>query len=62
MSVLDYIRNSQVWKSIFRHPAPRPLERWAVSIGDDGQIVVDKSKKFQQERGEWVNPESFIKV
>src|SRR5206468_11758362 len=23
MSVADYIRNSQVWKSIFRHPAPR---------------------------------------
>ena len=23
MSVLDFIRNSQVWKSIFRHPAPR---------------------------------------
>jgi cytochrome b6-f complex iron-sulfur subunit len=46
----------------FEGPAPRPLERWAVSIGDDGQIVVDKSKKFQQERGEWSNPESFIKV
>jgi cytochrome b6-f complex iron-sulfur subunit len=38
------------------------LERWAVAVGDDGQIVVDKSKKFQQERGEWSNPESFIKV
>src|SRR5262245_17993247 len=46
----------------FEGPAPRPLERWAVSIGDDGQIVVDKSKKFQQERGDWTNPESFIKV
>ena len=46
----------------FEGPAPRPLERWAVSIGDDGQIVVDKSKKFQFERGEWTNPESFIKV
>src|SRR5437588_10501885 len=23
MSVGDYIRSSQVWKSIFRHPAPR---------------------------------------
>jgi cytochrome b6-f complex iron-sulfur subunit len=46
----------------FEGPAPRPLERWALSIGDDGQIVVDKSKKFQQERGEWTNPESFIKV
>jgi cytochrome b6-f complex iron-sulfur subunit len=46
----------------FEGPAPRPLERWAVSIGDDGQVVIDKSKKFQQERGEWNNPESFIKV
>lgn len=46
----------------FEGPAPRPLERWALAVGDDGQIVVDKSKKFQQERGEWSNPESFIKV
>ncbi len=22
MSVGDYIRNSQIWKSVFRHPAP----------------------------------------
>jgi cytochrome b6-f complex iron-sulfur subunit len=46
----------------FEGPAPRPLERWALAVGDDGQIVVDKSKKFQQERGEWSNPESFITV
>ncbi|HXG11556.1 MAG TPA: ubiquinol-cytochrome c reductase iron-sulfur subunit [Gemmataceae bacterium] len=46
----------------FEGPAPRPLERWGISLGDDGQIVVDKSKKFQQERGEWTNPESFIVV
>jgi cytochrome b6-f complex iron-sulfur subunit len=46
----------------FEGPAPRPLERWGVSIGDDGQVVVDKGKKFQEERGEWANSESFIKV
>jgi cytochrome b6-f complex iron-sulfur subunit len=46
----------------FEGPAPRPLERWGVSIGDDGQLVVDKSKKFQYERGDWSNPESYIKV
>jgi len=46
----------------FEGPAPRPLERWAISVGEDGQLVVDKSRKFQQERGEWSNPESFIKV
>jgi cytochrome b6-f complex iron-sulfur subunit len=46
----------------FEGPAPRPLERWAISIGEDGQIVVDKSKKFQKEMGQWDNPESFLKV
>jgi cytochrome b6-f complex iron-sulfur subunit len=46
----------------FEGPAPRPLERWAINVGDDGQLVVDKSRKFQQERGEWSNGDSFIKV
>jgi cytochrome b6-f complex iron-sulfur subunit len=46
----------------FEGPAPRPLERWAIGIGDDGQIVVDKSRKFQQERGEWSSPDSYLKV
>ncbi len=46
----------------FEGPAPRPLERWAVSIGEDGQIVVDKSKKFQKELGQWDNPESYLKA
>jgi cytochrome b6-f complex iron-sulfur subunit len=46
----------------YEGPAPRPLERWAISIGDDGQLLVDKSKKFQKELGQWDNPESFIKV
>lgn len=44
----------------FEGPAPRPLERFAVSKNENNQIIVDKSKKFQQERGEWDNPESFI--
>jgi cytochrome b6-f complex iron-sulfur subunit len=46
----------------FEGPAPRPLERWAIAIGEDGQLVVDKSKKFQYEMGQWTNPESFIPV
>jgi cytochrome b6-f complex iron-sulfur subunit len=45
----------------FEGPAPRPLERWAVRI-EDGQIVVDKSRKFQKEMGQWEDPNSFIKV
>jgi cytochrome b6-f complex iron-sulfur subunit len=43
----------------FEGPAPRPLERFGISL-EEGQIVVDKSKKFQQEKGEWSNPASFI--
>lgn len=46
----------------FEGPAPRPLERWAISVGEDGQVLVDKSKKFQRELGQWDNPESYIKV
>jgi cytochrome b6-f complex iron-sulfur subunit len=46
----------------FEGPAPRPLERWGITIGDDGQIIVDKSKKFQYERDEWTKPDSYIVV
>jgi cytochrome b6-f complex iron-sulfur subunit len=46
----------------FEGPAPRPLERYRIGLADDGQILIDKSKKFQQEKGEWNNPESFLSV
>ena len=46
----------------FEGPAPRPLERFKVSVGDDGQIVVDKSAKYQEELGQWNDPDSFIPV
>ncbi len=46
----------------FEGPAPRPLERYKIFIGDDGQIVVDKTVKFQQEKGQWDNPDSYILV
>ncbi len=46
----------------FEGPAPRPLERFKIVLGDDGEIMVDKTKKFQQEKGEWSDPESFISV
>ena len=45
----------------FEGPAPRPLERWAIGE-EEGQLVVDKSKKFQRELGQWDNPESYYKV
>jgi cytochrome b6-f complex iron-sulfur subunit len=44
----------------FEGPAPRPLERFKVVLADDGQIVVDKSQIFQQELGQWEDPDSFI--
>jgi cytochrome b6-f complex iron-sulfur subunit len=44
----------------FEGPAPRPLERYAIRLGDDGQIVVDKSRKFQKELQQWGDPESYI--
>ena len=46
----------------FEGPAPRPLERFKITLADDGQIVVDKTRKFQQEKGEWNDSESFLVV
>lgn len=46
----------------FEGPAPRPLERFKITLADDGQIKVDKSKKYQYEKGQWNDPESFLKV
>jgi cytochrome b6-f complex iron-sulfur subunit len=44
----------------FEGPAPRPLERYAIRIADDGQLEVDKSQTFQEELGAWANPASFV--
>ena len=46
----------------FEGPAPRPLERYAVRIADDGQLEIDKSRAFQEELGQWADPDSFIQV
>jgi cytochrome b6-f complex iron-sulfur subunit len=46
----------------FEGPAPRPLERFKVRLTEDGQVEVDKSRVFLQEKGEWDNPESYIAV
>jgi cytochrome b6-f complex iron-sulfur subunit len=46
----------------FEGPAPRPLERARIVLADDGQLLVDKSRHFQQELGQWQDPESFLKV
>jgi cytochrome b6-f complex iron-sulfur subunit len=46
----------------FEGPAPRPLERARVALSDDGQILVDKTRKFQYELGQWKDPDSFLKA
>src|SRR5437899_10842056 len=46
----------------FEGPTPRPLERARVVLADDGQILVDKSRHFQYELGQWTDPEAFLKV
>jgi cytochrome b6-f complex iron-sulfur subunit len=46
----------------FEGPAPRPLERYAIRVADDGQLEVDKSRLFQEELGQWNDPASFVAV
>jgi cytochrome b6-f complex iron-sulfur subunit len=47
----------------FEGPTPRPLERAAISISpDDGQIFIDKARKFLYEKGQWTDPAAFIKT
>ena len=44
----------------FEGPAPRPLERHRILFAPDGQIMVDKGKKYQHELGQWADPEAFL--
>ena len=46
----------------FEGPAPRPLERYRILLAEDGQVLVDKSRKFQWEKGQWEDPESLLKA
>lgn len=44
----------------FEGPAPRPLERFNITLADDGQIQVDESQKYQYELGQWTQPGAFL--
>ena len=46
----------------FEGPAPRPLERFNISLAEDGQIFVDKGQKYQQEKGEWELSGSYLEL
>lgn len=45
----------------FEGPAPRPMERLKITIGEDGQIVIDRSKKFP-DPADWERKEAYIKL
>lgn len=44
----------------FEGPAPRPLERVRIVLAEDGQIMIDKAQKYQEELGQWADPEAFL--
>ena len=46
----------------FEGPAPRPLERNRIVLAEDGQILIDKSRKFQHELGQWIDPDAFLRI
>jgi cytochrome b6-f complex iron-sulfur subunit len=46
----------------FEGPTPRPLERYAIFKDPDGYVVVDMTKVFRQELGQWESPQSFISL
>ncbi|MBT3435954.1 MAG: Rieske 2Fe-2S domain-containing protein [Nitrospinaceae bacterium] len=55
---------SGFWRSgiNFEGPAPRPLERFKIVLAEDGQILVDKTGVFRQERGQWGDPEAYLNI
>ena len=46
----------------FEGPAPRPLERYKISLNAEGVIVVDKTKIFRYEKGQWGHPDAWLEV
>jgi cytochrome b6-f complex iron-sulfur subunit len=46
----------------FEGPAPRPLERYKIALNAEGKIVVDKTKVFRYEKGQWDHPSSYLSV
>lgn len=45
----------------FEGPAPRPLERFRIFV-EEGMVIVDKSKKYQYELGQWNQPGSYLEL
>jgi hypothetical protein len=45
-----------------RGPAPRPLERAAITLADDGQIEINKGRPLRQEIGQWLDRQALLRV
>ena len=41
-------------------PAPRPLERFKITLAEDGQILIDKNTKYQEEKGQWILDGAYL--
>lgn len=46
----------------FEGPAPRPLERCAIRVAEDGQLEVDTRRVYQQELGQWEDPACYVEM
>lgn len=46
----------------FEGPAPRPLERYRISLDGSGNVIVDRSVRYRRERKEWGRPGSYVRV
>ena len=49
----------------FEGPAPRPMDRFKLSLADDGQLIVDKSKVYKMQPGVDPNkqhPDSILRI
>ena len=44
----------------FEGPAPRPLERFKITLAEDGQLLIDKNTKFQEEKGQWTLDGAYL--
>lgn len=46
----------------FEGPAPRPLERVKITRNAQDEIIIDKSKTFREDKGQWKDPDAFLKL
>ena len=58
----DFARGRDILALNYEGPAPRPLERLKIWVGDDGSIWVDRGIKFLHEKGQWGEADSRAKV